>query len=813
MEAGKLNIKIGRILKGCGNFLNLRSEKYTIKYCKEKAREKRLKYDLLTKTVEELESKLNVKCDSKVIDDFYTAKAELDDYLSNKTQGSIIRSKAVWHEQGEKCNKFFLGLEKRNKSKSTIKKLRISEKDVTDPKEIMSEIRNFYKEKYSEKIKKTPQECCEFLETVSLPSLTPEEAEPCGTLLTSEEVFNALNEMQNNKTPGNDGLPREFFVCFFDLVKTDLLNCLNQCWETGELTYSQSQAIVTLVEKPNKDTRLLKSWRPISLLNTDLKLISKVLANRIQNVLPSLISENQSAFVKGRCIGDPIRLISDILHETECKGIPAIIFAADFEAAFDSVHHALIFETMKKFGFTDDFIKWIKLLHKNTKSCIINNGFSTGYFTLNRGTRQGDPLSPYIFILVVEVLAAMVRQNKEIKGLTFGNFEIKQCLFADDITYFLKDYDSFLTLEDTISIFTDFSSLKVNFEKSEVAWIGSKKFSDAPVDGVKWINLTKEVVRILGIYFTYNKSLSNEYNFTRVKENIKVVLNIWKSRNLTIMGKNTIIKNLVLPKVSYVTSFLKEPKDFVKEIQGLLIKFLWHGGKSKIKYSALLKDQKEGGLKFPDLQTKIDTQRIMLVKRLLIDSNSSWTAIPNCYLKQIGGSQTIRTNFDTSNIPRSTPLFYKTCLMCWAKFAFVKPVSENEIANECLWNNVYIKNKFPCMFVDEMLSRGFHCVGELFGKNGYIKSLEQILNDNANSPLYSKYFLYWAKLIKSLPKNYVKTMNQLNCNYVKFDKNLIMYGENNVQVNIHEISSKLVYSVLIKKMCQESIAETHFNKK
>ena len=151
---------------------------------------------------------------------------------------------------------------------------------------------------------------------------------------------------------------------------------------------------VTLVEKTNKDTRLLKSWRPISLLNTDLKLISKVLANRIQNVLPSLISENQS----GRCIGDPIRLISDILNETECKGIPGIIFAADFEAAFDSVHRALIFKTMKKFGFTDDFIKWIKLLHKNTKSCIINNGFSTGYFTSNRGTRQGDPLSPYIFM-------------------------------------------------------------------------------------------------------------------------------------------------------------------------------------------------------------------------------------------------------------------------------------------------------------------------------------------------------------------------------------------------------------------------------
>ena len=115
------------------------------------------------------------------------------------------------------------------------------------------------------------------------------------------------------------------------------------------------------------------------------------------------------------------------------------------------------------------------------------------------------------------------------------------------------------------------------------------------------------------------------------------------------------------------------------------------------------------------------------------------------------------------------------------------------------------------------LSRGLEvfivlvsCLEEMDISN---KSLEQILNDNANSPLYSKYFLYWAKLIKSLPKNYVKTMNQLNLNYVKFGKNTIMYGENNVQVNIHELSSKLVYSVLIKKLCQYSIDETHFNKK
>ena len=137
-----------------------------------------------------------------------------------------------------------------------------------------------------------------------------------------------------------------------------------------------------------------------------------------------------------RFIGDPIRIISDILHFTQTNDTPGILFAADFAAAFDSVDYNFMFAVLKSFRFAPEFIHWVRILHLNIESCVLNNGISTGYFNLNGGMRQGDPLASYLFLLVIEVLANMVRNDKNIKGIIIDNVECKQCLFADDSTFF-----------------------------------------------------------------------------------------------------------------------------------------------------------------------------------------------------------------------------------------------------------------------------------------------------------------------------------------------------------------------------------------
>ena len=258
----------------------------------------------------------------------------------------------------------------------------------------------------------------------------------CDRFITLDELLTALKSMDQGKTPGNDGLTTEFLLYFFETIGGDLLKCLNACFETDSLTVSQKQAVISLIGKPGKDSCLINSWRPISLLNTDIKVLSKVLSNRIKHLLPKIIHPDQSAFVSNRYIGEPIRQISDLLNYTDENNIPGILFGADFASAFDSIDYNFMFSVFKKFGFGEVYRKWIKILHTDLNSCILNNGYSTGYFKLNRGTRQGDPMVPYIFILIIEILAIIIQKNIQIKCISVNGIEIKSTLFADDATFF-----------------------------------------------------------------------------------------------------------------------------------------------------------------------------------------------------------------------------------------------------------------------------------------------------------------------------------------------------------------------------------------
>ena len=181
-------------------------------------------------------------------------------------------------------------------------------------------------------------------------------------------------------------------------------------------------------------------------------------------------------------------------------------------------------------------------------------------------------------------------------------------------------------------------------------------------DNVKWVNLVHNSIKILPIYFTYNKKIHQQENFDRILLNLQSVLNIWKGRPLTVYGKTTVIKTLALPKVLYVTSLLDTPRDFVKKVKSLVLDFLWSGRKPKVKYSAIIGDKLRGGLEFPDIQSKIEAQHIMCIKRLIDDNQNKlrpWKEIPLNYSKPLGGAYGISNNFNVKMVPNKIPPFYK----------------------------------------------------------------------------------------------------------------------------------------------------------
>ena len=169
--------------------------------------------------------------------------------------------------------------------------------------------------------------------------------------------------------------------------KSDGRYSLNYSYDFGKLSNSQKQAIITLIEKRDKDKRDLLNWRPISLVNVDVKIGSKAIAKRLENVLSSIIHYNQCAYFKGRTIFDAVITVDNIMEFSERYNLEGRVICIDFKKAFDTVSRDFLFCTLSSFGFGPSFLQWIHTFYNNISSCVVNNSFCTQHFTVERGVR------------------------------------------------------------------------------------------------------------------------------------------------------------------------------------------------------------------------------------------------------------------------------------------------------------------------------------------------------------------------------------------------------------------------------------------
>jgi hypothetical protein len=649
-------------------------------------------------------------------------KNDLVDVNKEKLAGVMFRSKCEWAEYGEKNTSYFLNLEKYNYENKHITVLDINGKVVTNEKEIMQGIKEYYENLYSgNSINQAKLD--KILEKA--PKLTENQRELTKGLITYKECLNALKSLSNGKTPGQDGLTTDFYKIFWNDINNLVLDSINHSFIKNEMSQDQRSGIITLSPKINKLRQFLRNWRPITLLTVDYKLLAKSLAMRLSTILPDFIDESQFGYVKDRYIGENIRCVIDLdsYFKQESKEIYAL--QIDFEKAFDSINWEFMFRSLEIMNFDNEFIKWVKVLYKNMTSCVMNNGHKTEAFNLYRGVHQGCPLSALLFIILVQVLQTMLNQNKDISGVKINDKELKILQMADDTTILTSNIEDIPKILKLLQDFQEISGLKTNVEKT-IAYRLGQVTDNANINndgyGLEWKTLP---IRLLGITITKDNITSIKENFENKLQSMELLTRIWSRRNLSIKGKLTIINSLLIPKLVYPCTILEVPDEVIKSAEEIIKSFFWNWKRPKIKMDVLVRKIEKGGLKYPCLKCKAKSWKMLWALRSLKYENTDplWLHIVNSLLPDgITFTYLLKTRPTRKildDICPNLPKIYKEIVLNWEKVTSnVESDGKEKILKECLWLNNRISVKGIPMYCNHSMKRGILYISDIFTPDG-----------------------------------------------------------------------------------------------
>ena len=732
----------------------------TIPYCAKKKRERQQKETELREKLERVENLYQSNPTDCTLESLENTKAQLRQLIDLKAKGSIVRAKARWLAEGEKCTKYFYNLEKRHYLDKTITKLIVGNDDeITDIKEILKHQKEFYEGLYkSRKCNITSENKKQFFnkDNPHLNFLTKDESQQCEGKLQKAECLTALNNMKNNKSPGSDGFTCEFFKFFWKDLGALLVRSINFSHEVGQLSIMQRLGIITSIPKENKNRNYVQNWRPISLLNVDYKIASTVIANRIKKVINNLISDTQKGFLKNRYIGECTRLTFDLIQTTEEDNIPGLLLLLDFEKAFDSVDKNFMLETLKFFGFGPDLCHWIKTFYNNITSSVINYGHISESFQIERGVRQGDPLSPYLFILVAECMSAAIKWSPNIKGVKIDNSEYLISQYADDTTLYLDGSgDSVEAAMDIIDKFGKCAGLKINTDKTEAIWIGSMRNCREPLNlsrSLKW-NFEGSF-KILGIKYDLKKQDFTGDNFYDYLEKIKKLLNNWSFRGITTIGKILVIKGLAISKLVHLFMTLPDPSEtFFKDLESVIYKFLWGKSKDKIKRSIIINTIENGGLNALHVKSFAKALKTIWIKKLMNFDISPWKILFTRKTEHIGGN--LLWSYDPKEreyLLRYFNNFWKSVINGWmdALPPLDKEPKASDVLRQTLWFNSRIKINKKSLFYDEWYNSGICFLNDLMDEHGGFLSFDKfksLYDINVN-------FLQYHGIISAIPRKW-----------------------------------------------------------
>jgi hypothetical protein len=516
------------------------------------------------------------------------------------------KSQSLWLKEGDRNTTYFHKQAEARKLFKAVTQIQVQNTTISEPEDIRKATFETFKTLYTENGRASINPQAYPLSVV--PTLIKDDVN-CKLLeeVTQQEIKETLDQMHPDKAPGPDGFTARFFQHCWEIIKSDLTKMIKKSQASSKLGGGTNSAFLALMPK-EKGALNFSRFRPISLCNTSYKILTKVIANRLKNILPSIVPENQGRFIKGRQIAENIILVQEALHSSLCRKDKGMIIKLDLANAFDRVNHNFLYAVMKKFGFDETFVNWIRACIDSPWIAPMVNGRVTSFFKASRGLRQGCPLSPLLYALQASVLSYQLenaRISSSLKGLQIaqGVKEINHAQFTDDtlllggaICLVSKKY------KEELDAYTAVSGSEISHAKSKIySW------NTTPIE-------MRDISRILGMEghttwetFTYlgvpiSKMNPRTSSWSHLLDKLRNIISSWGANWLSLAGRFVLIKAVLASVPIYQNSLLLAPCTTINHLEALQRRFLWEGGKQTSKRSHLISWDKvskplmEGGL-------------------------------------------------------------------------------------------------------------------------------------------------------------------------------------------------------------------------
>ncbi|GJW79628.1 RNA-directed DNA polymerase, eukaryota [Tanacetum coccineum] len=564
---------------------------------------KAVSLDLKNKHLDQLSS-IDVKVDLGIAseEDFKNRRDSLmvlGDLERVEVKDIAQKARIKWALEGDENTSFFHGMLKKKRRQLAIKGILKNGDWIENPSMVKAEFLGHFSSRFQQPNGIPPSLDSEFLNPIS-----PSKREFLERPFSRGEIKKAVWDCGGDRAPGPDGFTFKFFTTFWDLIEDDVIRFVHEYFRTNLFPKGCNSSFIALIPKVN-NAKSVSDFRPISLIGCQYKIIGKLLANRLSIVISDCVNPVQSAFIKGRNILDGPLILNEVLAWHRQRKKELMVFKVDFEKAFDSLRWDFLDLILDKLGFGSTWRAWIRGCLYNARSSVLVNGSPTEEFVIHRGLRQGDPMSPFLFILAMEGLHALTCKAEALglfKGVTIGrdNLSISHLMYADDAIFF-GDW-SWINAQNLISMLRCFfliSGLQINIHKSSVLGVGVHEAEVTHMANIIGCGAAKFPLKYLGVPVGCNMARCLNWNAVLLKFSSK--LSSWKARLLSVGGRLSLIRSVLGNLPIYYMSLYPMHVVIRKKLESMRNKFFIGGDPVEkkltwIKWDKCLASKREGGL-------------------------------------------------------------------------------------------------------------------------------------------------------------------------------------------------------------------------